>query len=133
MYPQQPDYSTQPHVAPVHVIPNRKQVDWRLAGAYIVAALAVGVACACLWLFHSYKVTVAGQMTQLRHAVVDARTAQSKDARNIKDLSGRVDGAEGQLTVLAPYSMTCSTDLEGPSGPTRYFFACTPHQPGSGS
>ena len=73
------------------------------------------------------------QMTQLRHSVTSAQTAQSKTAKNIKSLSGRLSGAEGQLVLLAPYSMTCSTDLEGQNGPTRYFFACTPNQPGSGS
>src|SRR5437763_15207484 len=134
MYPQQPDYSTQPHVAPVHVVPNHKQVDWRLAGAYIVAALAVGVAAACLWLWHSSQTTqttMQAQMTQMRHAVTSAQTAQSKNAKSIKALDGRLSGAEGQLVLLAPYNMTCSTDLEGQNGPTRFFFACSSQQPGS--
>ena len=133
MYPQQPDYAPH-HTMPTAGVMRRQQPnDRRLIGAYILAAVGAGVAIACLLLLLSYKNIAAGQMTQLRHAVTSAQTAQAKDARNIKDLSGRVDGAEGQLSVLAPYSTTCSTDLEGPNGPTRYFFACSPRQPGSGS
>ena len=134
MYPQ-PDYGTQPQaVTLTHVVPTRKQVDWRLAGAYIIAALAVGVACACLWLFHSYKVTVAKQMTQLRHAVTTAQTAQSKNSGNIKSLSGRISTAEGELVLIAPYDTICSQYLTGPNGgPSTFYFPCSMQKPGSGS
>ena len=130
---QQPDYGTQPHaVTPPHVVPTRKQIDWRLAGAYIVAALAIGVACACLWLFHSYKVTVAGQMTQLRHAVTAAQTAQSKNTRSINDVSSQVSSAEAQLVLIAPYTMVCQQYLTGPSGgPETFSFPCTDKHVGS--
>ena len=134
---QQPDYSTQPQphaVTPSHVVTTHRQVDWRLAGAYIIAALAVGVACASLWLFHSYKVTVATQMTQLRHAVASAQTAQSKDANSISNLSDQISSASGELVLLAPYRMTCEQYLTGPNGgPTTFYLPCTDVKPASGS
>jgi len=130
---QQPDYSTQPHaVTPPHVLPTRRQIDWRLAGAYITAALAVGVACACLWLFHSYKVTVAAQMTQLRHAVTMAQSAQSKNATSINGLAGQISSAQAQLVLISPYTMICQQYLTGPSGgPETFSFPCTDKKVGS--
>jgi hypothetical protein len=133
VYQQQPGYQAN-YAVPPHVDPERKQVDWRLTGAYIIGAVAVVVACACLWLFHSYKVTVDAQVTQLRHALVSAQTAQSKSAVVIKNLSGRLSSAEGVLIPLAPYNMTCSTYLTGPTGgPATFWFPCSASKPGSGS
>jgi uncharacterized protein HemX len=136
MYEQpQPNYTTQPHYpAPPHVVGDRRHVDWRLTGAYIIAALAVGVACACLWLFHSYKVTTQAQITQIRHTLASAQTAQSKSASTIDKLSGRISSAEAELVLLSPYGMVCSTYLTGPSGgPATFWFPCSPQKPGSGS
>jgi hypothetical protein len=134
MYEQpQPNYATQPHYpAPAHVLSHRRQVDWRLTGAYIIAAFGLGLALACLWLFHSYKVTVAAQMTQMRHTVTSAQTAQSKTAHSITGLSGRISSAEAALIPLTPYSMVCSQYLTGPSGgPETFTFPCTDKRSGS--
>lgn len=133
MYQQQPGYQPN-YAAPAHVIPDRKHVDWRLAGAYITAAIAIGVACACLWVLHSYKNTVADQMTQLRHAVTSAQTAQSKSATDIGNLSGQLSNAEAQLALLTPYNMVCQQYLTGPGGgPTTFYLPCSMQKPGSGS
>jgi hypothetical protein len=127
MYDQpQPNYATQPNYpVPAHVVDNGRQVDWRLTGAYIIAALAVGVACACLWLFHSYKVTTQAQITQIRHTLASTQTAQSKSAITIKSLSGQISSQDGELALLAPYDMVCSQYLTGPNGgPATFTFPC---------
>jgi hypothetical protein len=73
-------------------------------------------------------------MTKVNHAVTSAQTAQSKSARSISDLSGRISSAENELILLSPYGMVCSTYLTGPSGgPATFWFPCSPQKPGSGS
>jgi hypothetical protein len=37
----------------------------------------------------------------------------------------------GIISAIAAYNQVCSQDLEGQNGPTRFYFACTTHQPGS--
>ena len=94
----------------------------------------MGVACACLSLFHSYKVTTQAQITQIRHALASAQTAQTKNVDTIKSLSGRLSSAEAELILLSPYGMVCSTYLTGPSGgPATFWFPCSASKPGSGS
>jgi hypothetical protein len=134
MYEQpQPNYATQPHYpAPAHIVGGRKQADWRLIGAYIIAAFGVGCAVVCLWLLSSFKQGYASQMAQMNHALATARTAQSKNASAINNLSGRVSGAEAQLILLTPYTMTCSQYLTGPNGgPDTFVFPCAEKKPGS--
>jgi hypothetical protein len=132
MYEQpQPNYTTQPHyAAPAHIAPDRKQLDWRLIGAYIIAAFGVGCAVVCLWLLTSFKQVYAAQLAQTNHALATARTAQAKNASNITGLSGRLSSAEAELIVLSPYSMICSTYLTGPSGgPATFWFPCSASKP----
>jgi uncharacterized protein HemX len=134
MYDQpQPNYTTQPnYAAPGHIVPDRGHVDWRLAGAYIVAALAIGIACASLWLLRSNKLDFQAQMTQMHHTLTTAQTAQTKNARNIADMSGRLSSAEAQLVLVSPYSMVCQQYLTGPSGgPETFSFPCTDKKVGS--
>jgi uncharacterized protein DUF5753 len=127
MYEQpQPNYTTQPHyAAPLHVVGDRKQVDWRLIGAYIIAAFGLGAALVCLWLLSSFKQVYASQMTQVNHAVTSDRTAQTKNASTINNLSGRVSTAEAQMVLLTPYDLVCSQYLTGPNGgPSTFTFPC---------
>ncbi len=132
---QSPDLNAPHHTMPTAgMIRRHSHVSWRLMGAYIIAALGVGVACACLWLLHSYKTSVQAQMTQLRHAVATAQTAQSKNASRFGELSSRISSAEGQLVLIAPYTMVCSQYLTGPNGgPATFYFPCGMQKPGSGS
>jgi hypothetical protein len=134
MYDQpQPNYATQPHyAAPSHVVGDRKQVDWRLIGAYIIAAFGVGCAVICLWLLSSFKQVYAAQMTKMNHAITSAQQAQAKSAKNISDLSGRISTAEGELILFTPYNSTCSQYLTGPNGgPDTFVFPCAEKKPGS--
>lgn len=127
MYDQpQPNYTTQPnYAAPAHIVPDRGHVDWRLAGAYIVAALAIGIACASLWLLRSNKLDFQAQMTQMRHTLTTAQTAQSKNAKNIAAMSGQISTAESALQPLTPYDAICSQYLTGPNGgPATFTFPC---------
>jgi len=49
----------------------------------------------------------------------------AKSAKSINDLSGRISGAEAQLNLLSPYTMTCSQYLTGPNGgPDTFVFPC---------
>src|SRR5436190_1375731 len=104
MYEQpQPNYTTQPqYAAPAHIVDNRRQVDWRLIGAYIIAAFGVGAAVVCLWLLTSFKQVYAAQMTKVNHAVTSAQQAQSKSAKSINDLSGRISTDDGELVLFTP-------------------------------
>lgn len=102
-------------------------------GAYIIAALGVGCACVCLWFLASFKQVYASQMAQTNHALATARAAQAKNANDVKGLSERFDGMAGVINAISAYNQVCSQDLEGQNGPTRFFFACTSQQPGSGS
>jgi hypothetical protein len=135
MYEQQPqpNYATQPqYAAPAHVVGDRKQVDWRLMGAYIVAALGVGCAIVCLWFLSSFKQVYAAQMAQTNRALATARAVQAKSTSNINDLSGRLSTAENQLVLIAPYVMVCQQYLTGPSGgPETFSFPCTDKKVGS--
>jgi hypothetical protein len=133
MYEPQPNYTTQPnYAAPAHVVGDHRQADWRLIGAYIIAAFGVGAAVVCLYLLSSFKQVYASQMTKVNHAVTSAQTAQSKSARSISDLSGRISTAEDALIPLTPYNMTCSQYLTGPNGgPETFVFPCTEKKPGS--
>jgi len=135
MYEPQPNYATQPNYpAPAHVVNDHKQVDWRLIGAYIIAAFGVGCAVVCLYMLTSFKQVYAAQMTKVNHAVTSAQQAQAKTAKSINDLSGRVSTAENELILLSPYGMVCSTYLTGPSGgPATFWFPCSAQKPGSGS
>ena len=134
MYEQpQPNYATQPHYpAPPHIVGERKQVDWRLIGAYIIAAFGVGCAVVCLWLLTSFKQVYASQMAQTNHALTAARAAQAKSAKNVDNLAGRVSGDEARLILLTPYTMTCSQYLTGPTGgPDTFVFPCAEKKSGS--
>src|SRR4029077_1432412 len=113
MYEQpQPNYATQPHyTAPPHVVGDRKQADWRLIGAYIIAAFGLGAALVCLWLLSSFKQVYAAQMTKVNHAVASVQTAQAKNTSSINGLTGRISSAEAQLILLSPYDATCSQYL----------------------
>lgn len=132
---QSPDYMNQPHtVAPAHVIPRRKQVDWRLTGAYIIAGFGLAVALASLWLFSSYKTSAASQVTQLRHQLATVQSAQSKTADNLNGVSSQISSAQGELTLLAPYNSVCTQYLTGPNGgPATFYFPCSMQKPSSGS
>jgi hypothetical protein len=133
MYEPQPNYATQPqYAAPAHVVDNRKQPDWRLIGAYIIAAFGVGCAVVCLYMLTSFKQVYATQMTKVNHAVTSVQTAQAKDVRNISDLSGQISTAEAQLVLISPYSMVCQQYLTGPNGgPETFSFPCTDKKVGS--
>ena len=130
--PQSPDYMNQSHaVAPAHVIPGPKRVDWRLVGAYVVGGIGVGVAIVCLVFVSSFKSVYANQMTQMRQALSTAQSTQSKDANSIANLSGQLSSAEAELNLLTPYNMTCSQYLTGPNGgPTTFYFPCSDVKPG---
>jgi hypothetical protein len=134
MYEQhQPNYTTQPHyAAPAHVGGDHKQIDWRLIGAYIIAAFGVGCAVICLYLLTSFKQVDAAQIAQTNHALTAVRSAQAKSASTINNLSGRISGAEAQLILLTPYTMTCSQYLTGPNGgPDTFVFPCAEKKSGS--
>src|SRR6266567_6347380 len=127
-YVNQPhDYVNQPHdYIPTAVIRDerRLRINWATAGAYITAALGLGVAIAVTALFLSYRETVATQMSQLRQALStaqSAQSAQSKSDSSLSDLSGRVTGIDNALAALAPYSTVCSQDLTGPNGPAAFY------------
>ena len=83
----------------------------------------------CLYLLTSFKQVYAAQMTKTSHAVTSVQTAQAKNAKTTGELAARLSTAEAQLVLLAPYSTVCSTDLEGPNGPTRFYFACSTRPP----
>lgn len=132
MYEPQPNYTTQPHyAAPAHVVDNHKQVDWRLIGAYIIAALGVGCAAVCLYMLTSFKAVYTSQMSAANHAITSERTAQAKSAKSIKGLSEKYDGMVPIVDAITAYSLICSQDLEGQNGPTRFYFACSDHKVGS--
>jgi len=70
-------------------------------------------------------------MTKVNHAVTSVQTAQSKDVKGIESLNQKYDGMSGIVSAIAAFNMTCSQDLEGQNGPTRFFFACSEVKPGS--
>ena len=132
MYEPQPNYTTQPHyAAPAHVVGDRRQADWRLIGAYIIAAFGVGAAVVCVYLLSSFKQVYASQMAKTNHALATAQAAQTKDAKAVSGLDERMTNVEATLVPLSAYTMICSTDLEGQNGPARFFFACSQQKPGS--
>jgi hypothetical protein len=100
-------------------------------GAYVIAGLGVAAACVCLWLLASFKQVYAAQMATVNHAVTSVQTAQSKNAKGIKNLGQEYDGMAGAVGAISAFNMTCSQDLEGQNGPTRFYFACTSAKPGS--
>src|SRR5690242_3745923 len=131
MYEPQPNYATQPqYAAPAHVVGDRK-ADWRLIGAYIIAAFGVGAAVVCLYLLSSFKQVYASQMTKVNHAVTSAHQAQAKSGKDINGLTQKYDGMVPIVNAITAYSLICSQDLEGQNGPTRFYFACTDHKVGS--
>jgi hypothetical protein len=126
------DYVNQPHdYIPTAVIHDQRRlrINWATAGAYITAALGLGIAIAVTALFLSYRGTVATQMSQLRQALSTAQSAQSKSDSSLSGLSGKVTGIDNALAALAPYSTICSQDLTGPNGPAAFYFPCTDQKP----
>lgn len=126
------DYVNQPHdYIPTAVIHDerRLRINWATAGAYITAALGLGIAIAVTALFLSYRETVTTQMSQLRQALSTAQSAQSKSNSGLSGLSGKVTGIDNALAALAPYSTICSQDLTGPNGPAAFYFLCTDQKP----
>jgi hypothetical protein len=126
------DYVNQPHgYIPTAVIHDQRRlrINWATAGAYITAALGLGIAIAVTALFLSYRGTVATQMSQLRQALGTAQSAQSKSDNSLSGLSGKVTGIDNALAALAPYSKICSQDLTGPNGPAAFYFLCTDQKP----
>jgi hypothetical protein len=86
----------------------------------------------CLWLLTSFKQVYAAQMMRVNHAVTSVQTAQSKDAKNIKNLGQEYNGMTGVVSAITAFDMTCSNYLTGPNGgPTTFFFPCTDQKPGS--
>lgn len=134
MYDQpQPNYTTQPNYpAPAHIVGNHRQVDWRMTGAYIIAAFALGVALVSLWLLSASKTSFNAQMTQMRHTLATVQSAQSKTADNLKGVSAEISSAQGELSLLAPYNSVCSQYLTGPNGgPDTFLFLCAEKKAGS--
>jgi hypothetical protein len=126
------DYVNQPHdYIPTAVIHDqrRPRINWATAGAYITAALGLGIAIAVTALFLSYRGTVATQMSQLRQALSTAQSAQSKSESSLSGLSGKITGINNALAALAPYNTVCSQDLTGPSGQAAFYFLCTDQKP----
>jgi uncharacterized protein YlxW (UPF0749 family) len=104
------------------------------AGVLVVAALA-----AALYIAVRAQLATATLITQNRHLQTQ-----------VTDLKGQVTGLQGQastiqarentdysilgkdLVPLAQYATTqCSQDLNGPDGPTQYYFLCTSTKPSS--
>jgi len=130
------DYVNQPNdYIPTAVIHDRRRlrINWATAGAYITAALGLGIAIAVTALFLGYKGSVAGQMSQLRQEVAKAQSAaKSANARNagsINSLSGKVASLGKATSVLSQFGMVCSQDLTGPNGPAQFFFPCSDQRP----
>jgi hypothetical protein len=126
------DYVNQPHeYIPTAVIHDQRsmRINWATAGAYITAALGLGIAIAVTALFLSYRGTVATQMSQLRQALSTAQSAQSKSDSSLSALSRKVTGIDNVLAALVPYSKICSQDLTGPNGPAAFYFLCTDQKP----
>jgi len=122
----------QPHdYIPTAVIHDQRtpRINWAAAGAYITAALGLGIAIAPTELFLSYRETAATQISQLRQALSTAQSAQSKSDSSLSSLSGKVTGIDNALAALAPYSTVCSQDLTGPNGPAAFYFLCTDQKP----
>jgi hypothetical protein len=67
----------QPNYMPTAVIHDRRHINWRLTGAYVIGALGVGCAIACLLLLVSFKHAYATQMTQMRHVIGTEQTERS--------------------------------------------------------
>jgi hypothetical protein len=126
------DYVNQPHdyipAAVIHDEP-RTRINWATTGAYITAALGLGIAIAVTALFLSYRGMVTTQISQLRHALSTAQSAQSKSDSSLSGLSKKVTGIDNALAALAPYSKICSQALTGPNGPAAFYFLCTDQKP----
>src|SRR5437773_10012807 len=108
---------------------RRPRINRATAGAYITAALGLGIAIAVAALFLSYRGTVAAQMSQLRQAPSTAQSAQPKNDSSLSGLAGEVTGIDNALAALAPYSKICSQELTGPNGPAAFYFLCTDQKP----
>lgn len=118
----------QPNYMPTAVIHDRRRINWRLTGAYVIAALGVGVAIACLLVLLAYKNVVGTQMTQMRQTIAAEQT-QRTNAYN--SLTNKFAGMAGIESAIAAYSMTCSQYLTGPNGgPTTFYFPCSDVKPG---
>ena len=94
------DYVNQPHdYIPAAVIHDerRLRINWATAGAYITAALGLGIAIAVTALFLSYRGTVVTQMSQLRQALSTAQSVQSKSDSSLSSLSGKVTGIDNEV------------------------------------
>jgi hypothetical protein len=75
------DYVNQPHdYIPTAVIHDQRRlrINWATAGAYITAALGLGVAIAVTALFLSYRETATTQMSQMRQALSTASQRSRK-------------------------------------------------------
>ena len=84
-----------------------------------------------LWLLSSYKTSAASQVAQLRHQLATVQTAQSKTAGSVNGLSAQISSAQGELTLLTPYSSVCSQYLTGPNGgPDTFLFPCAEKKAG---
>lgn len=121
----------QPNYMATAVIHERRHINWRLVGAYAIAAVGVGAAIACLLLLLSYKNAIATQMAQMSQAIQREQSANTSNASNYKSLNDRLNGMDGIVSAITAYNMVCTQDLEGQNGPVRFYFACSSQRPGN--
>jgi hypothetical protein len=110
--------------------PPRGRIPALALGAYAAGVLGVVLAAVTLALFLMYKGQAQTQLHQVRQALATTQTslakAQSRDDTRYTKLVGTVSNIGN---ALAPYSMICSTDLQGQAGPAQYWFACSDTKP----
>lgn len=128
------DARTMPNAAPQQALmppPQRRSRIPALAlGAYAAGLAGIVLAAVSLALLLTYKGQAQAQPDHMRQALTSTQStlakAQSGNAVKYTHLSGAVSSIEN---TLAPYSVICSTDLQGASGPAQYYFACSDQKP----
>lgn len=106
----------------------QKHRDGRLIGAYIVAGFGLAFGIACLVLMGFARNIYLHQMSQMHRSISQEQTERTNGVQN---MNGRISKIADVLGPLAQFGIVCSTDLEGPAGPARYYFACTSTRVGS--
>jgi hypothetical protein len=121
MTPQQPDMPP----------PQRRgRIPALALGAYGAGLLGIVLAAVTLALFMTYKGQTQTQLGQVRHELATTQSNLAKaQASNDTKYTKLFSSVSGIGNAIAPYNMTCSTDLQGQNGPAQYYFACSDVKP----
>jgi hypothetical protein len=121
-----PNGSSQPMYPPR----QRSRIPALALGAYGAGLLGIILAAVTLALFVTYKGQATAQLGQVRQQLATTRTNLAKaQAASDSKYTKLFSSVSGIGNAIAPYNMTCSTDLQGQNGPAQYYFACSDAKP----